>query len=110
MAEENYMPTLVKILDQLKEKGYTADFILTAEGLLSKNTNEVFKSSDLVIDKVYRFEGDSSADDMSVMYAISSGNGSPRGAGTKGVLIDAYGTYENEELAEFLKSVKAIEQ
>jgi len=103
MSEENYMPTLVKILEQLKEKGYTADFILTAEGLLSKNSNEVFKSFDLVIDKVYRFEGDSSADDMSVMYAISSGM-------TKGVLIDAYGTYENEELAEFIKNVKVIEQ
>lgn len=103
MSDENFMPTLVKILEELKEKGYTADFILTAEGLLSKKTNEVFKSSDLVIDKVYRFEGDSSADDMSVMYAISSV------AGTKGVIIDAYGTYENEDLTVFLKNVKVIE-
>ncbi|HMS64623.1 MAG TPA: hypothetical protein PKD83_05140 [Ignavibacteria bacterium] len=103
MSDENYMAPLVKILHQLKEKGYTADFLLTNEGILSKTTNEVFKPEDLIIEKVYRFEGNSNPDDMAVMYAINAGSG------TKGVIIDAYGTYENENLTEFLKNVKIIE-
>jgi len=103
MSEENYMTPLVKILEQLRDRGYTADFLLVKEGLLSKNTNEVFKPHDLVIERVYRFEGDSNPDDMAVMYGIKTRSG------TKGVVIDAYGTYENDELANFLKEVKLDE-
>jgi len=103
MAEENYMTPLVEILEELRGKGYTADFLLIKEGLLSKNTNEVFKPQDLIIERVYRFEGDSNPDDMAVMYGIKGLNG------VKGVVIDAYGTYENEELANFLKDVKLDE-
>jgi len=103
MSEENYMTPLVNILEQLVLKGYTADFLLTKEGLLSKNTNEIFQPQDLVIERVYRFEGNSNPDDMAIMYGIISHSG------TKGVVIDAYGTYENEELANSLKDVKLDE-
>jgi len=103
MSEESYMTPLVKILSQLRDKGYTADFLLTEEGLLSKNTNEVFKPYDLVIERVYRFEGNSNPDDMAVMYGIISRSG------TKGVVIDAYGTYEDDDLTNFLKDVKLDE-
>ena len=103
MSEENYMTPLVKILEQLTNKGYTADFLLTKEGLLSRNTNEVFKPHDLIIERVYRFEGNSNPDDMAVMYGIKAYSG------TKGVVIDAYGTYENNDITNFLKDVKVFE-
>jgi hypothetical protein len=103
MSEENYMTPLVNILEQLIHKGYTADFLLIKEGLLSKNTNEIFQPQDLVIERVYRFEGNSNPDDMAILYGIISRSG------TKGVVIDAYGTYENEELTNFLKDVKLDE-
>ena len=103
MSDENYMTPLVIILEQLKIKGYTADLLLIKEGLLSKDTNEVFKSADIVIEKVYRFEGNSNPDDMSVMYGVKSMSG------VRGVIIDAYGTYGNPELTEFLKNVRMEE-
>lgn len=97
------MTPLVKILLQLSKRGYDADFLLTEEGILSKKTNEVFKPEDLVIEKVYRFEGDSNPDDMAVMYGVRSYSG------TRGVLIDAYGMYQNADLTNFLKHVKIDE-
>jgi hypothetical protein len=103
MTKENYMTTLVQILHEVREKGYVCDFELTVAGLFCKKCNEVFKPEDLVIERVYRFEGDSSADDMAVLYGVKASNG------MKGVLIDAYGTYDNEELTDFLKNVRVEE-
>lgn len=97
------MTPLVEILHQLRERSYTCDFELTAAGLYCKKCNEVFKSDDLIIERVYRFEGDSNPDDMAVLYGVKAGNG------MKGVIIDAYGTYDNNELGEFLRKVKVEE-
>ena len=71
--------------------------------MVSKQTNEIFQPSELVIEIFYRFEGNSNPDDMAVMYAILANTG------TKGIIIDAYGTYENNELGDFLRSVKVKE-
>ena len=48
---------------------------------------------------VHRFEGESDPDDMSVVYAIESQDG------TRGVLVDAFGTYADPHVAEILKQV-----
>lgn len=49
--------------------------------------------------KHYRFEGISDPDDMSVVYAIESGDG------TRGIIGDAFGVYANPELGGFLNNV-----
>ncbi len=49
---------------------------------------------DFEVDETYRFEGMSSTDDNSVLYAISSKNG------LKGLLVDAYGVYAENILEE----------
>ncbi len=103
MTDENYMTPLVEILREIREKGYICDFELTDGRLFCKQCKEAFRAEDLIIERVYRFEGDSSPDDMAVLYGVKAGNG------MKGVLIDAYGTYDNEELREFLKNVKVEE-
>lgn len=100
MLNQNYMSTLSQVLTKLREKGYVNDFELTKDGIFSKQTNELFHPEDLVIERYYRFEGDSSADDMSVLYGLISASG------TMGIIIDAYGTYENIELGEFLSNVR----
>jgi hypothetical protein len=94
------MSTLSQVLVKLREKGYVNDFELIKDRLFSKQTNELFHPEDLVIERYYRFEGDSSADDMSVLYGLRSVSG------TLGIIIDAYGTYENNELGEFLSNVR----
>jgi len=52
-----------------------------------------------VVDEFYRFEGMSSTDDNSIVFAISSDNG------LKGVLVDAYGMYANSLNENMIKKL-----
>ena len=103
MTDENYMTPLSLVIPQVREKGYVNDFEVIETGMLSRQTGEIFKPEDLIIDRVYRFEGNSNPDDMAVLYGITAHSG------TKGIVIDAYGTYENAELGNFLRHVEVIE-
>jgi len=51
----------------------------------------------------YRFEGASDPDDMSVVYAFESHDGS------RGIIADAFGLYANPDLGGFLEKVKIRE-
>ncbi|MBK8550003.1 MAG: hypothetical protein IPL53_02670 [Ignavibacteria bacterium] len=97
------MSTLSQVIPALREKGYINDFELIEGGMISKQTNEIFQPTELTIERVYRFEGDSNPDDMAVLYGVRANNG------TMGIIIDAYGTYDNDELGDFLKDVKVEE-
>lgn len=97
------MSTLSQVIPALREKGYISDFELIEGGMLSKQTNEIFQPTDLIIERVYRFEGDSNPDDMSVLYGVKAMSG------TMGIIIDAYGTYDNDELGDFLRNVRVEE-
>ncbi|MEO8445854.1 MAG: phosphoribosylpyrophosphate synthetase [bacterium] len=103
MADKNYMTPLSLVIPRLRERGYSNDFELTKEGMLSKQTKEVFQPDELTIERVYRFEGNSNPDDMAVLYGLVSAGG------TKGIIIDAYGTYDDEQLGDFLRNVKIQE-
>ncbi|MEP7147222.1 MAG: hypothetical protein ABI792_09470 [bacterium] len=103
MTEENYMTPLSLVIPEVRSKGYVNDFELIKGRLMSRQTGEIFKPEDLVIERVYRFEGNSNPDDMAVLYGITAQSG------TKGIVIDAYGTYDNEELGNFLRYVEVIE-
>ncbi|MGE5498551.1 MAG: hypothetical protein ACM3Q2_10790 [Syntrophothermus sp.] len=97
------MNTLSQVMNKMREKGYEHDFQMSDIGLLCKKTNEVFRPEEVVINGVYRFEGESNPEDMSVLYTIESNTG------TKGLLIDAYGANSSEngfEYAEFIKKIK----
>lgn len=96
------MTPLSAILNELRDRGFVDDFELVGSKLLSKQTGKLFSSDEIVIERFYRFEGDSSADDMAVLYAVRTSSG------TMGTIIDAYGVYDNDELADFLRDVKVI--
>lgn len=97
------MTPLSLVIPQLREKGYGNDFELSKDGMLSKQTKEVFQPEELTIERVYRFEGNSNPDDMAVLYGVASAGG------TKGIIIDAYGTYDDDKLGDFLRRVKIEE-
>ena len=103
MSQNTDMKTLSEMLEVLHEKGYIHDFEIKEGKLYSKDTDEFFKPEDVVIEKVYRFEGESDPADMSVLYGITSNSG------TKGTLIDAFGTYDDERISKFLKGVKILD-
>jgi hypothetical protein len=100
MSDKNYMTTLSQMIPKLREKGYINDFEMIEGGMLLKQTNEAFLPEELVIERVYRFEGNSSPDDEAVLYGVKASNG------LKGIIIDAYGADDDDDLAGFLRKVK----
>lgn len=101
------MDTVSEVIEILRKKGYKDDFEMTKQGFTDKNSGENLLPDQIKIRKVYRFEGDSNPDDMSVLFAMETYSG------LKGILIDAYGTYasnESEDLSKFLKQVMIEEK
>jgi hypothetical protein len=91
--------TVTKILKTLADRGYTANLGVIEGALRVLDTGKVLRPEDLVIREVHRFEGESNPDDMSVVYAIESKDG------TRGVIVDAFGTYADPQVREALKQV-----
>jgi hypothetical protein len=91
---------LVDALQDLSARGFTNDFNLKSNCLECKKLELELHPEDFEITDIYRFEGDSSPDDHSVLYAIESKDG------IKGVLVDAYGTYAEAMSPEMAMKLK----
>ena len=96
--------TLNELILFLRELKYNCDFKVDTGFLECKNTGEKFMQDEIVIDYYFRLEGDSNPSDMSIIYGISAKSG------TKGILIDVYGTYADEAITEFLQNVEIKEK
>ncbi len=90
----NQMTTLSEVLNKLRTEGYTEDFNINP-GLIKLNPEE------FVVDRHFRFEGESNPDDEAVVYAISSLKGD-----VKGVLVDGYGTSSDDATEDLVKPLK----
>ncbi|HUQ97633.1 MAG TPA: hypothetical protein VM010_08205 [Chitinophagaceae bacterium] len=96
----SYMTDLQKCVNKLEEKGFTDQFRVEKKILQSMtDKKKKFKPKDVKAVNFYRFEGPSNPDDMSILYAIETVDGS------KGTLIDAYGVYSDEETSSFMQDV-----
>lgn len=102
IMEKQNMSTMVSILDELTENGYTTQFKAGEGTLLSLVTNKKYKPADVRINHFYRFEGESNPDDSSIVYAIETTSGE------KGTLIDSYGAYSDQLISAFIDQVKSI--
>lgn len=98
------MLTSTEIIDKFRDKEYIHDFEIKNNIMTSADTNEAFKPEEIKIEKTERYEDESNPDHMSNMYAITAASG------TKGILTDAYGTYEGEEITEFIKNVPVYQK
>lgn len=88
--------TLVEALKDLQERGYTHDFNLKPDSLACTSLKLEINPEDFHVDEVHRFEGMSSTDDNSIVYAITASTG------IKGTLVDAYGVY-SENISEEMR-------
>ncbi len=96
--------TMVEAVEDLKKRGFTANFEFLDQAFRDVDTGRVFTADELTIVEHHRFEGASDPDDMSVVYAIESAGGS------KGIIADAFGTYANPGLGRFLDRVTMHEE
>ena len=92
----NNYDTLSEAINDLQQRGYAYDFNLKPECLECASLKIEIKPEDFKVDETHRFEGMSSTDDNSILYAISSKKE------LKGLLVDAYGVYA-ENISEAMR-------
>ncbi|TDJ08214.1 MAG: phosphoribosylpyrophosphate synthetase [Deltaproteobacteria bacterium] len=96
----NQYDNLLEAINNLRSEGYTVSFNLTQGGLTCSETKETYKPGDINILEFHRIEGSTDFEDMSIIYGIETSSG------IKGIIIDAFGTYADTELGEFLRKTK----
>ncbi len=93
------MDTVTDVINFLRKNDVVYDFEFADGKFICRETGESFLPHELTIKKIYRFEGDSSADDMSILYFMESASG------TKGIFVDAFGTYADISVSEFIRQI-----
>ena len=92
--------TVTAQLEELERRGFGAHFGVVGHAVQVLNGGRTFRSDELAIREYYRFEGVSDPGDMSIVYAIESHDGA------RGTLVDAFGTYSDPAVTEFMDAVQ----
>ncbi|WHZ24604.1 MAG: hypothetical protein OJF47_003716 [Nitrospira sp.] len=90
---------MTEAIQDLRKRGFVANFEFLDQEFRDVESEKTFTADELTILEHYRFEGASDPEDMAVVYAIESQDG------TRGIIADAFGVYANPQLGEFLNSV-----
>ena len=93
------MNTLSSAIERLARRGFTAHFGVVGDRLRAFDSRKTFGARELIIRDFQRFEGVSDPGDMAIVYAIETADG------TRGSLVDAFGTYANPTVGAFLDDV-----
>lgn len=93
--------TLSETINALVKLGYTHDFNIQDDSIVSSKSDKRLSPEDFHIDKVYRFEGASDPDNQSILYAISSAKHD-----VKGILVNAYGIYSEDESSKLIERLE----
>jgi hypothetical protein len=98
------MNTLSECVNKLVRDGYTENFSVDEKGLALAENGKHYKPEQVHIKNFFRFEGASDPADNSILYAIELADG------TKGTLVDAYGSNDDPDIGKFIKEVEDIEK
>ena len=96
---KKYYTSLSEATNGLRARGYTYDFNLKPDCIECPSLQLRIIPERFVVDEFFRFEGMSSTDDNSIVFAISSETG------MKGVLVDAYGVYASSLNENMIKKL-----
>lgn len=99
MQDNNKMDTLTERMEDLKNRGFKEEFKVEGNNMKSQDGTKSYKSDELKVVEHYRFEGQSDPGDMTIIYGIITNDN------TKGILVDGFGTYSDQEQAEFMHKV-----
>lgn len=94
------MDTLSQTIDALRKEGYTDDFNLQQNCLECRAGQYKVFHDEFVIDKYFRFEGESDPADEATLYAISSTKHN-----IKGILVNGAGIYTQDITDEILNAL-----
>lgn len=102
---KTHMTTLSGVLEKLRLKKIDNEFKMSPEGFTA-GKGKFYTPEDLRIIRTYRFEGESSPEDNSVIYIIEATDG------LIGFSIDAYGVYSDHDADydDFLRKIPVNEK
>jgi len=98
------MTTLTSATNNAAKKGYSLNFQIHDNGMLWDGDKLFYHPDEVNISNFYRFEGESDPADSSILYLLTANDGN------KGMLVDAYGVYNDALLSDFVKQVSNIEK
>jgi len=93
--------TLTGTMNELRKEGYTEDFNLQQNCLECRDGEFKVFADEFIVDKYFRFEGESNPSDSAILYAISSNSKK-----LKGLLVNAYGIYSEPVTDEMLEKLE----
>lgn len=101
-AGTGFMLSLYQMVTQLEHKGYSENLGARGDHFEARSGAIKIYPKDFVVDKMLRFENTSDPDDQAIIYAISAPN-----LGIKGVYVDSYGIYQDNNLSpELLRALR----
>lgn len=93
--------TVSEAVNDLILRGYTIEFSLQSNCIYCRYNQTRLSPDAFAIDEVYRFEGNTDPADETIVYAVSSNDGS-----MKGTLVDAYGAYVDTASEELVSKLQ----
>jgi hypothetical protein len=99
------MDTLYDTINRLRTEGYTVDMKLVWDRLKCEDNGLELLHDEFIIDKFYRFEGESDPDDEATVYAISSLKHK-----IKGILVNGGGIYTDAVTDKMLAALQIQKQ
>ena len=97
---KKHYSTLSEATNGLKARGYVHDFNLKSDCVECPALQLRLEPEHFTVDEFHRFEGMSSTDDNSIVFAITADTGE------KGILVDAYGVYASNLNEDMIKKMK----
>lgn len=94
---KRHYTSLSEATRDLHARGYVIDFNLRGNCVECPEFELQLAPEQFTIDEFHRFEGMSSTDDNSIVFAITSDKGE------RGLLVDAYGVYSNSMSESIIK-------
>lgn len=86
---KRHYTSLSEATNDLHTRGYVYDFNVKEDCVACPALQLHLTPEHFIVDEFHRFEGMSSTDDNSIVFAITSDQG------VRGLLVDAYGVYAN---------------
>lgn len=97
--EQGPMITLSTLIEKAKKDGYSNNFRIEDEKLITDAGDASFTAEEVKINNFYRFEGESNPEDESILYLIETNTG------IRGIVVNAYGPGAETETYEFIERV-----
>lgn len=101
-SQKSEMTTLSTCMAKLKVDGFNKEFIVKDNEMQDPDGNKTYATNQVKICNFYRFEGLSDPGDSSILYAMETYDGA------KGILLDSYGAYADDEVSKFITEVQKI--